>query len=311
MHKVEWTTFAGRTVIRLVSGSARVSVLPRAGMLVRSFWVGGWEFLKALAPVDAFVEAGAVTGMPLLLPANRQPERATLAGRDFALPKEMPGVLRDENGHWLHGFRLGTGDWRVTAGDASTGGVYVSGDLDLDTVDGFEAAFPWRGAHLKVSLNLVDTSLSVITSFTTERDPLPIPGGWCWHPNLVVPGPRRSWSLTAPADVSRLVLEHWRPTGRTEPWSLHGRREFDDCLCAPADAVFGLTGEDDEGTAAVTVALGDGYPYAQVWDGPGCVAVEPSTATPFSLGTKPSTFVEPGRPFVASFVLRGCLSTRS
>src|SRR5262249_42041306 len=130
-------------------------------------------------------------------------------------------------------------------------------------------AFPFPH-RITVEATARDGRLTVGTTVVpTGRRRVPIAFGW--HPYLRLPGtPRRRWHLRLPARTHLALDERGIPAGLTAPRAKEagpiGRRTFDDLYLLRAERRLAIAADD--GTS-VTVGLGAGYPYGQVWVPPG------------------------------------------
>ena len=133
-----------------------------------------------------------------------------------------------------------------------------------------------------------------------------VPVSFGWHPYLRLPGPpRRAWRLRLPARRHLLLDELGLPDGAwtAEPAedAAIGGRAFDDLYALDADRRLAVA----TGGRQLTVELGQGYPYAQVFAPPGqeFVCLEPMTAPVNALGGGGCPLVDPGGSFSARFTV--------
>ena len=163
------------------------------------------------------------------------------------------------------------------------------------------AAFPFDH-RLQVAAELSETTLTLTTTITAGRRPVPVAFGY--HPFLQLPGvPRAQWELTLPVADRLLLDERLVPTGERAPAGdldgPLGERTFDagftlDELGGP----FVLQG----GGRRIEVAFESGYPYAQIFapDIADVICFEPMTAPADALRHAPDA-VAPGESFSARF----------
>ncbi len=125
-----------------------------------------------------------------------------------------------------------------------------------------------------------------------------------YHPYLRLPGLARSDVRLRLPGRGHLALDARQlPTGvvhAEEPEDLPiADRTFDDLYALGADRVLAVAG----GGRRVTVELGDGYPYAQVFAPPDAevVCLEPMTAPVNALVDGGYALAPPGEPFTATF----------
>ena len=196
---------------------------------------GGEELLDRQAGLGAYVERGAVMGIPFLHPwANRLAGFAySVDGRDVRLPPGPPLVHCDEHGLPIHGVLAAS---RSLGGDRAgrrTGGTArVRAALDFAAHPELMAAFPFPH-EVQLEAALTAGGLTITTRIRATGD-VPVPVSFGFHPYLRLPG----------ADRARLAGRRCRrggtccsttrgiPTGETEerPATAFelGDRHFDD-----------------------------------------------------------------------------------
>jgi galactose mutarotase-like enzyme len=133
-----------------------------------------------------------------------------------------------------------------------------------------------------------------------------VPVSFGYHPYFRLPGVARDdVHLVMPARRHLELDDRQLPTGSApvedredEPV---GARTFDDLYELGDDRRFALTG----GGRRLTLELGDGYRYAQVFAPAGAdtVCLEPMTAPVNALVDGGYTLARPGAPFTAAFSL--------
>jgi aldose 1-epimerase len=212
-------------------------------------------------------------GIPILHPwANRLDAWGyEVAGRRVRLDRDSPLIAADDNGLPIHGTLMGSRLWEVDGATAR---------LDYGAHDELLAAFPFPH-RIEMALALRGHTLEVRTTVVaTGGEPVPLAFGF--HPYFRLPGvPRERWELVLP-ERDELVLDRDQlPTGssvrRAAERAPLGARTFDH-LFGPRDtrARFAIAG----GGRRITVEMGPGYPYAQLFAPPDedVVCFEPMTA---------------------------------
>jgi aldose 1-epimerase len=300
-------TLDGFATVTLSAGELAATFAPAAGMAGVSLRHRGEELLDRRAGLGAYVERGAVMGIPLLHPwANR------LAGFDYAvggrtvrLPPGPPLVRCEEHGLPIHGLLAGSPHWRVASTAAGAGGAGLTAVLAFDDAHPeLLAAFPF--AHtVTLDARLDDGGLTVATTVAATGDAA-VPVAFGFHPYLRLPGVDRArWQVTLPARRYLFADARAIPTGHDEaepPVSLRlGVRGFDDGFHGIAEgAEFAVCG----GGRRIGVVLERGFPAAQVFSPPGAtfVCFEPMTAPANALRSGQGLrAVDPGGAFTAVF----------
>jgi len=166
------------------------------------------------------------------------------------------------------------------------------------------ASFPFPH-ELRIEVAVDATTLSVATTLspTTERA---VPAAFGYHPYLSLPGARRhDIRLRLPARRHVELDERQLPTGAGRAEDAEdepiGTRTFDDLYELDDDRRLALRG----GGRRLTLELGDGYRYAQVFTPPGAetVCLEPMSAPVNALVDGGYALVPPGETFTARFHL--------
>jgi aldose 1-epimerase len=272
----------GFETVTLTAGDLQASFAPRAGMAGVSLRHAGEELLDRGAGLRAYVERGAVMGIPLLHPwANR------LAAFEYAfdggavrLPAGPPLVRCEEHGLPIHGLLGGSAHWRVGSATADGDRARLSAALAFDAHPELHAAFPFpHTVALDVALDA--DGLTIATTVAATGD-VPVPVAFGFHPYLRLPGVARStWQVGLPARRYLFADARGIPTGHDEderPTCLRlGARGFDDGFHGIADgAQFSVAG----GGRRIAVTFATGYPAAQVFSPPGAefICFEPMTA---------------------------------
>ena len=284
--------------LRLAAGGTEATFLPELGMVGISLRHEGRERLALPGGLDAY-RRGHVIGLPLLAPwANRLSDlHYEIAGVDV----DLGGLGLHDDGHGLpiHGTMTAQTGWDVTAKtDAS-----ARARFDYGARPDLLRAFPFPH-ELVLELEVFDGRLAEATTVRPTAD-RPEPVSFGWHPYLTLPGSRTETRLRLPACDHHILDEGGLPTGRTEHQAAEerplGDRSYDDLYALGADRRLALVAHE----WTVTVEMGDGYPFAQVYspgDAPfGCL--EPMTALTNALVTGDCPLIEPGNEFAARFTV--------
>jgi aldose 1-epimerase len=203
----------GFGTVTLAAGDLDASFAPRAGMAGVSLRHADEELLDRGAGLRAYVERGAVMGVPLLHPwANR------LAGFDYAvdgrtvrLPDGPPLVRCEEHGLPIHGLLGGSPHWRVRSATTTS----LSTALAFDAYPELLAAFPFPHT-VALDVGLDPGGLTIATTVTATGD-VPVPVAFGFHPYLRLPGvPRSTWRVGLPARRYLFADARAIPTGHDE-----------------------------------------------------------------------------------------------
>ena len=287
--------------LRTPDGELDSVYLPEAGMLGWSLRHRGDELLGHPASVEAYVETGFPTGIPLLHPwANRlaSPEYE-VAGRRARLDMSAPNVHTDPAGLPIHGLVAGCPHWEVVEHRPAR----LRARLDFGARPELVDAFPFPH-ELWLDVELTRGRLAIATELVPTSD-VPVPVAFGFHPFLRLPSlPREHWWLEVPV-TSRMVLDdRMLPTGPSEPVSIApgplGDRGFDDAFDGLADPrEFAISGAGRR----VGLRFGEGYRFAQVYAPPGSdfVSFEPMTAPINPFGSDRTLLAAPGGGYRASF----------
>jgi len=284
--------------LRLKAAGTEATFLPDVGMLGTSLRVDGEEVLALPGGLNAY-RAGHVTGLPLLAPwANRLGQwRYEVAGVDV----DLAGLDLHDDGHGLpiHGTMTAQPGWEVVDRTSSSARVRFDYGARADLL----RAFPFPH-ELMIDVVLADAQLRVATTVRPTAD-RPVPISFGWHPYLALRGSRTDTRLRLPESQHLVLDSRGVPTGDTEPQRAGsaplGDRSLDDGYALRDDRR--LVVEDARGSVAV--AMGDGYPFAQVYS-PADAAfacLEPMTAPTNALVTGAARLVEPGGTFTAEFAI--------
>jgi aldose 1-epimerase len=298
--------FEGLT-LSSAEGELEATFIPEAGMIGCSLRHRGVELLGQRGGLPHCVAERSTMGIPLLHPwANRVAEsRFRLAGGQVDLDLASPGASVEENGLPIHGLLSAAKGWSVERHESIEGGAALVAGFDFAAQRGLMAAFPF--AHeLRIEAILAGSSLTIATTVTATGD-TEVPISFGYHPYFSLPGIERAgWEIEIPVSERLELDDRMIPTGERAPVAIEsgalGTRTFDDGYLAPAGgAPMSLAG----GGRRIAVALGEGYPYTQVYapDDDDVVALEPMTAPTNALvaGGPELPLVAPGESFRAAF----------
>jgi galactose mutarotase-like enzyme len=291
--------FRGVAAVVVTAGELSATFLPDLGLTGVSLRYRGRELLALPGGLPA-LRAGATLGLPLLAPwANRLGSRRYRAAGVAVDLRGLP-LGTDERGLPIHGLLVGRPGWRVDQRSARGGVARFRASLDVDA-----PAFPFPH-RLAVEVAARDGRLTLATTIVpTARRRVPVAFGW--HPYLRLPGtPRGRWRLRLPARTHLALDERGIPTGDSTPEATEadpiGSRTFDDLYRLARQRRLAITGDDG---SSITVRMGAGYPFAQVWvpRGRPFAALEPMTAPTNSLVEGTAPLVAPGDSFTADFTI--------
>ena len=266
---------------------------------------GGEELVDRREGLSAYVERGAVMGIPFLHPwANRLAGFSySLHGRDVRLPGP-PLVHCDEHGLPIHGLLAASRYWEVVAEEADGDSARVRAALDFAAHPELMAAFPFP--HEVLLEAALTAERLTITTRVRATGGAPVPISFGFHPYLRLPGADRAdWRVALPPRRHLLLDDRAVPTGETEdrPAAAFelGDRHFDDGYEGlPAGTEFSVAG----GGRTLTVRFERGYPVGQVFAPAGSqfICFEPMTAPTNALRSGAGLRrVTPGREFSAVF----------
>jgi aldose 1-epimerase len=296
---VEEVRYRGVAAVVVTAGELSATFLPDLGLTGVSLRYHGRELLALPGGLPA-LRKGATLGLPLLAPwANRLGSRRYRAA-GVAVDLDGLALGTDERGLPIHGLLVGRPGWHVDRASARGGVARFRASIDLDA-----PAFPFPH-RIQVEVAARDGRLTVGTTVVpTGRRRVPVAFGW--HPYLRLSGtPRSRWRLRLPARSHVALDERGIPTGDTTPEPREadpiGRRTFDDLYELDGDPRLAIEGDDE---SSVTVRMGAGYPFAQVWvpRGRPFAALEPMTARTNSLVEGTAPLVAPGDNFTAEFTI--------
>jgi aldose 1-epimerase len=275
------------------------SFLPGLGMLGVSLRHRGDELLALPGGLEGY-GAGNVTGLPLLAPwANRLGARAydvhgTIVDLDGL------GLHTDEHGLPIHGTMTARAGWEVLdVGEGSLVARFAFG-AHPDLL----ASFPFpHEIRIEVGVDAATLTLATTVSPTADRA---VPVAFGYHPYLRLPGVGRAdVRLRLPARRHVELDGRGLPTGAFRDEAAEderlGTRTFDDLYELRDDRRLGLRG----GGRRVTLVVGDGYRYSQVFAPAGgdFVCLEPMTAAVNALVDGGYPLVPPGGSYTARFAV--------
>jgi galactose mutarotase-like enzyme len=310
---VSGTRVAAQRDLRIVELAApRGDLVARfavgAGMVGCSLRHGGDELLGIGGGLPAYLDDGAVFGIPLLYPwANRLGGWSyEVAGRAVQLDPASPLLHGEEHCLPIHGALAATAAWVLTGQGEDEDGAWLVGELDFAAHPELLAVFPFPH-RLELAIRVGRDALGVATTVIADRGS-PVPLSFGFHPYLALPGvARERWQVSLPAREKLLLDERQLPTGASRPRpAAHfvlGERTFDDLFAVPASPTrFSVAG----GGRRVTVELRSGYPYAQIFAPPDAAVIcfEPMTASIDALRSHDGLrVVPPGAAAKAVFTL--------
>jgi aldose 1-epimerase len=266
-------------IVELASpdGDLTAQFATHAGMVGCSLRHRGEELLGLGDGLPAYLDHGAVFGIPLLYPwANRLGGWGYEAsGRRVELNRDSPLLHGDEHCLPIHGALAAASDWRVIGRGTSE----LVAALDFAAHPELLAIFPFPH-RLELDIRLENAALTVATT-VSAGDTGAVPLSFGFHPYLAPRGAaREDWWVELPARTALALDPRGLPTGAAtrlgpEAFAL-GSRTFDDLFAVPPGACFSVTA----GGRRATVELTSFYRYAQVFAPPdqAVVCFEPMTA---------------------------------
>lgn len=286
--------------VTLRAGPMAATFVPDAGMVGTALRHRGEDLVDLPGGLARYV-GGKVTGLPLVAPwANRLSGWSYAVGGVAVDLRGLP-LTTDERGLPVHGAITGRHRWDVTA----TGPDRLAARFDAGADPGVMAAFPFPHV-LAVEVVLAEDGLAFATTLAATGD-RPVPVAFGYHPYLRLPGVARADVVVALPARRHLALDaRGVPTGAADDAGPEaaplGGRTFDDLYALrddPADRRLSVAG----GGRRVTVEVGDGYRYAQVFAPPAFahVCLEPMTAATNALVDGGYQTVAPGESFTARF----------
>jgi len=299
-------TALDRHVVELTSpeGDLTARFATHAGMVGCSLRHRGEELLGLGGGLAAYLDHGAVFGVPLLYPwANRLGGWSYEAcGRRVELDRDSPLLHGDEHCLPIHGALAAASEWRLTGGGSS----WLTAELDFATHPELLAVFPFPH-RLELAIRLEHEALTVDTT-VVAGDGGPVPLSFGFHPYLAPPGAaREEWWVELPARTALALDPRGLPTGAatelTPAAFALGSRTFDDLFAVEPGASFSVVA----GGRQMTVELTSVYRYAQVFAPPdqAVICFEPMTAPVDALRSHDGLHSVPaGGTMRATFALR-------
>jgi galactose mutarotase-like enzyme len=286
--------------LTIASDLLEATFRPGLGLLGTSIRHRGTEVLDLSGGLDGY-RAGHVTGLSLLAPwANRL---GSLRYEAAGVAVDVVGLdlSTDGNGLPIHGTMTAQAGWEVGPVDDRS----FSARFDFGARPDLLASFPFPH-RLRVDVAVEHTTLRVATTVEATADrAVPITFGY--HPYLCLPGIGRADVLLRLPERRHLDLdERQLPTGRDQAEAPDdepiGSRRFDDLYALGDDRRLAIHG----GGRAITLELGEGYRYFQVFTPPAgdSVCLEPMTAAVNALVDGGFELARPGSPVTATFSLR-------
>jgi aldose 1-epimerase len=285
--------------VTVSSGLLDATFLPGLGMLGTSICHRGEELLALPGGLDGY-RAGNVTGLPLLAPwANRLGAR-TYEVQGEVVDLEGLALHTDEQGLPIHGTMSAQHGWEIVNLGASS----MVTRFDFGAHPELLASFPFPH-ELRIEVAVRAATLEVTTIIVPSADRA-VPVAFGYHPYLCLPGTmRRDVRLRRPARRHIELDDRGLPTGASHAQDATdgplGPRSFDDLYELGDDRRFAL----EDPRRRVTLEVGDGYRYAQVFSPPNSefVCLEPMTAPVNALVDGGYGLVAPGESFTARFAV--------
>jgi aldose 1-epimerase len=292
------TTRASDAGLTVSSGLLDATFLPELGMLGISLSHRGEELLALPGGLEGY-RAGNVTGLPLLAPwANR------LGARRYevdGLTVDLDGLALHTDGRGLpiHGTMSARPGWELVA----VGQDSLATRFDFGAHPELLASFPFPH-ELVIDIVVSATTLTMSTTVVPTSDRA-VPVSFGYHPYLRVPTARHEVRLRLPDRRHVELDDRGLPTGAAHAQDAEdeplGTRSFDDLYALGDDRRLALSG----GGRTVTLEVGDGYRYAQVFAPADAdfVCLEPMTAPVNALVDGGYAVAPPGGSFTARFAL--------
>jgi aldose 1-epimerase len=304
--RVSHGRFDGREAVTLAVADLEATFVPGRGMVGVSLCHAGEELIDRQAGLGAYVERGAVMGIPFLHPwANRLAGFSyTSQGRDVQIPHGPPLVHCDEHGLPIHGVLAASRYWELAALEVAGSSARVRAVLDFGAHPELMAAFPFPH-EVQLEAALAAEALTITTRVRAIGG-APVPISFGFHPYLHLPGADRAgWRVALPARRHLLLDDRGVPTGESEDrpaaaFELEDRHFDDGYDRLPDGAEFSVSG----GGRTLTVTFERGYPVGQIFApaGSSFICFEPMTAPTNALRSGAGLRrVAPGREFTAGF----------
>ena len=258
------TTALDPRLVELSEGDLTARFATHAGMVGCSLRHRGEELLGLGGGLEAYVERGAVFGIPLLYPwANRLGGWSYEAhGRRVELDRASPLLHGDDHCLPIHGALAAASSWQVVDRGRSS----LIAELDFGAHPELLAVFPYPH-RLELAIRLGGGALTMDTTVAARDSAVPLSFGF--HPYLAPPGaPREDWWVELPARTALELDEYGLPTGATrelaaEAFAL-GERTYDDLFAVTPGCRFSVAASGRRATVEMTA----GYRYAQIYAPP-------------------------------------------
>jgi aldose 1-epimerase len=292
-------TRGGDVGVNISSGVLDATFVPELGMVGVSLRLAGHELLALPGGLDGY-RAGNVTGLPLLAPWANRLGTSRYEVEDVVV--DLTGLLLHADGHGLpiHGTMTARPGWEVVATEPRL----LETRFEFGAHPDLLASFPFPH-ELRITVAVDATTLTVDTTVVPTSD-RSVPLAFGYHPYLRLPSARRADThLRLPRRRHIELDARGLPTGASHAEDAEdeplGSRVFDDLYELGDDRRLALWGDGRR----VTLAVGDGYRYAQVFAPPSAefVCLEPMTAPVNALVDGGYHLVRPGESFTARFAL--------
>jgi aldose 1-epimerase len=293
------TTRDGGAGVTLSSGLLDATFVPELGMVGVSLRHAGHELLALPGGLDGY-RAGNVTGLPLLAPWANRLGASRYEVEDVVVDLADLPLHTDGHGLPIHGTMSARPGWDVIA----TAPRRLAARFEFGAQPDLLASFPFPH-QLRIDVAVDASTLTVDTTVVPTSD-RPVPLAFGYHPYLRLPSARRADTHLRLPRRRHLELDaRGLPTGAAHAEDAEdeplGTRDFDDLYELGDDRRLALGGEG----RSVTLAVGDGYRYAQVFAPASAdfVCLEPMTAPVNALVDGGYDLVRPGESFMARFAL--------
>ena len=285
--------------VTLSSGELDATFLPEVGMVGVSLRHRGHELLALPGGLDGY-RAGNVTGLPLLAPWANRLGGFRYEAEGVVVELAGLGLHTDEHGLPIHGTMTARPEWEVVEATPQR----LTARFDYGAHPDLLASFPFPH-ELRIVAAVDGPSLAVETTILATGD-RSVPIAFGYHPYLRLPGGRRADVQLRLPPRRRIGLDgRGLPTGTSHAEGAHdeplGDRSLDDHYELGDDRHLAVRG----GGRRVTLEVGEGYRYAQVFAPPTAdfVCLEPMTAPVNALVDGGYEIVPPGTSFTARFAL--------
>jgi aldose 1-epimerase len=293
------TTRDGDAGVTISSGLLDATFVPELGMVGVSLRHAGHELLALPGGLDGY-RAGNVTGLPLLAPWANRLGASRYEVEDVVV--DLAGLPLHTDGHGLpiHGTMSARPGWEVVA--TAPGGLTTR--FEFGAHPDLLASFPFPH-ELRIAVAVDAATLTVDTTVVPTSD-RSVPLSFGYHPYLRLPTARRAdTQLRLPGRRHIELDARGLPTGGSHAEDSEfqplGTRVFDDLYELGDDRRLALASDGRR----ITLTVGEGYRYAQVFAPPSAdfVCLEPMTAPVNALVDGGYHLVRPGESFTARFTL--------